>query len=171
VSHAPDEAARLADYLVLMAGGKALASGPLQEMLTRLDLAAAFGEEVGAALEATVIAQEADGLTRLAFSGGELLVSASHHPVGDAVHCRVRAADVSLALSPAQDSSILNVLPATVEALAELATPGHVLVRLVLAGDPAWRLLARITQRSAAALGLEPGLAVFAQIKAVALLG
>ncbi|MDR0996221.1 MAG: molybdenum ABC transporter ATP-binding protein, partial [Zoogloeaceae bacterium] len=38
VSHAPDEAARLADYLVLMAGGKALASGPLQEMLTRLDL-------------------------------------------------------------------------------------------------------------------------------------
>jgi molybdate transport system ATP-binding protein len=43
-----------------------------------------------------------------------------------------------------------------------------VLVRLDVAGHP---LLARITRRSADKLGISPGLALWAQIKAVALLG
>jgi molybdate transport system ATP-binding protein len=45
--------------------------------------------------------------------------------------------------------------------------PGQVLVALDAAGTP---LLARVTQRSAQALALAPGLPVFAQIKSVALL-
>jgi molybdate transport system ATP-binding protein len=43
-----------------------------------------------------------------------------------------------------------------------------VLVRLDVAGNP---LLARITRRSADKLAIRPGLALRAQIKAVALLG
>jgi molybdate transport system ATP-binding protein len=171
VSHAPDEAARLADHLVLMEGGRALACGPLAEMLLQPGLADAFGEEAGAALEAEVAAHEADGLTRLAFAGGNLFAGRSLHAVGAKVRCRVRAADVSIALSPPTGTSILNILPATVAGIAELQAQGHVLVRLALQGQGKPALLARITKRSCAALGLAPGLAVFAQVKAVALLG
>jgi molybdate transport system ATP-binding protein len=64
-------------------------------------------------------------------------------------------------------TSILNCVAAVVVDLAPTDTPGHVLVRLDVAGEP---LLARITQRSANKLDIRPGLALRAQIKAVALL-
>jgi molybdate transport system ATP-binding protein len=51
--------------------------------------------------------------------------------------------------------------------LAPTDTPGHVLVKLDVAGNP---LLARITRRSAERLGIRPGLVLRAQIKSVALL-
>jgi ABC-type sulfate/molybdate transport systems ATPase subunit len=38
VSHAPDEVARLADHLVVMDGGSAVAQGPLADVLSRIDL-------------------------------------------------------------------------------------------------------------------------------------
>ncbi|MDP1536360.1 MAG: molybdenum ABC transporter ATP-binding protein [Burkholderiales bacterium] len=38
VSHAPDEVARLADHLVVMDGGRAVAQGPLADVLSRIDL-------------------------------------------------------------------------------------------------------------------------------------
>ena len=69
--------------------------------------------------------------------------------------------------------SLLALLPiprakaATVVELAPTNTPGHVLVKLDVAGTP---LLARITRRSAEKLAIRPGLALHAQIKAVALL-
>jgi len=78
----------------------------------------------------------------------------------------VLARDVSLALSRASDTSILNVLPATVRELTSDG-PAQVLVALDLQGTP---LLARITQRSARTLQLAPGQRVFAQIKGVGIL-
>ena len=65
-------------------------------------------------------------------------------------------------------TSILNALPATVEQLADDTHPALALVKLNAAGAP---LVARITRRSAAKLELVPGQAVWAQIKAVALVG
>jgi molybdate transport system ATP-binding protein len=59
-------------------------------------------------------------------------------------------------------------VPATVAAIGDDAHPALCLVRLDAGGAP---LLARLTRRSAAALALAPGLAVWAQIKAVALIG
>jgi molybdate transport system ATP-binding protein len=171
VSHAPDEAARLADHLVLIDAGRVTASGPLVETLARVDLPRPFGDDDGAVLEAIVAGHEADGLTRLEFPGGRLYVSQGGKPPGSRARCRIRASDVSLALAAHGDSSILNILPATVSAVAPLPTPGHVLAQLKLHGDGAPLLLARITERSRAALGIAPGREVVAQIKAVALLG
>ena len=54
VSQAPDDVAGLADHLVVMKEGRAVASGPLAEMLTRLDLPIRLGEDAGAILDATV---------------------------------------------------------------------------------------------------------------------
>ena len=168
VSHAPDEVARLADHLVLMEDGKVVASGPLMETLSRADLPPTFADDAGVVLEARVEGQEADGLTRLTIPGGRLLVSRVEAEPGKTLRCRIHARDVSLALTASTDSSILNTLPARVAAVVATDTPGHVLVQLELAEGV--RLLARITERSRAALGIRPGLAVVAQVKAVALL-
>jgi molybdopterin-binding protein len=86
--------------------------------------------------------------------------------LGIVLRCRIHARDVSLALVPQVHSSILNSVEATVVDLALTDTPGHVLVRLDVAGEP---LLARITRRSADRLKIRPGLVLRAQIKAVAL--
>ena len=50
----------------------------------------------------------------------------------------------------------------------EDGSPAHVLVGLDAGGTA---LIARITRRSSAQLGLRPGLRMWAQIKSVALLG
>ena len=162
-----DGAARLADHLVLLDNGRVVASGPLNSVLSRIDLPAAFADDAGVVLDTRVAAHEADDLTRLEFPGGAIFVSHRPEAIGTALRCRIHARDVSLALVPQTQSSILNCVAATVIDLAPTDTPGHVLVRLDAEGTP---LLARITQRSAARLDIRSGLAVHAQIKAVALL-
>ena len=60
VSHSQDEVARLADHLVLLSNGKALASGAIGETLARLDLPLALGDDAGVVIEGHVIAYDAD---------------------------------------------------------------------------------------------------------------
>ena len=167
VSHAPDEVARLADHMVVLDQGRALASGALNDVLGRVDVPAVFADDAGTVLSVTLAAHEDDALSRLSFAGGDIYVAQQPQPVGAQLRCRVHARDISLSLSAATDDSILNRVAAQIEALAPAPTPGHVLVRLNAGGAP---LLARVTQRSARALNLAPGMMVFAQIKAVALL-
>jgi len=45
ISHAPEEVARLADHLVLLDNGRAVASGPIGETLARLDLPVAMADD------------------------------------------------------------------------------------------------------------------------------
>jgi molybdate transport system ATP-binding protein len=168
VSHALEEVARLADYLVLLEAGQILASGPITGMLTRLDLPLAHGDTAAAVLTATVLSHDpADHLTSAQFGGGLLSVPMQAAAIGQALRIRVQARDVSLTLEKHSGTSILNILHATVIALSP-DSPGQVMVALDVAGSP---LLARITSRSAHALGLAPGLTLYAQIKGVAILG
>ncbi len=167
VSHSPDEVARLADHLVLLERGRVAASGALNQVLSRVDLPSSFADDAGVVIESRVAEHEVDELTRLEFAGGRIYVSRRTEAVGARLRCRIHARDVSLSLAPQQQLSILNCVAATVAALAPTPTPGQLLVRLEAGGVP---LLARITKRSADRLGIRVGLAVHAQIKAVALL-
>jgi molybdate transport system ATP-binding protein len=168
VSHQPDEVARLADHLVLLDGGKALASGPVRELMARLDLPTALEEDAGAVIEATVGQHDAAyHLTQLDFCGGAIWVSRHDLVHGRRVRLQIFARDVSLALSGHGASSILNRLAADVVDIVAGENPAHVIVRLDVGGTP---LLARITRRSRDQLGLATGSRVWAQIKAVALL-
>ncbi|MDG4554948.1 MAG: molybdenum ABC transporter ATP-binding protein [Candidatus Competibacter sp.] len=168
VSHAPDEIARLADHVVLLAEGRVVAAGGLREILARLDLPTAFAEDAGVVIEAVVADHdETYHLTRLDFPGGSVAVARRPEAIGRRLRFRVHARDVSLALARAEGTSILNLLPATVVEVADADTPAHVLVRLDAGGTP---LIARITRRSHAHLGVTPDKAMWAQIKAVALL-
>lgn len=163
VTHALDEAARLADHLVLMDGGRVLDSGPLAEMLTR----SAPGDEAGCVVFARVAEiDQTDHLARLEFEGGHLLVPDPGLGIGARTRVRIHARDVSLALEPATGSSILNILPAKVLELAE-DSPARVLVRLAVGKTV---FVAAVTHRSAKALDLRTGLDLFAQVKSVALL-
>ena len=169
VSHAPDEVAHLADHLVVLEQGRALASGPLSETLVRLDLPIRLGEDAGVVLEGEVAELDADWhLARVAVAGSSLWVRDSGVPLGQHVRVRILARDISLALDPHSDTSILNILPAAVEQLGDDTHPALALVRLDAGGVS---LVARITRRSAARLDLRPGLRLWAQIKAVALVG
>ena len=169
VSHSPDEVARLADHLVLLEQGRVRAHGPLAETLARVDLPAAFADDAGVVIEATLQPpspqDEADGLSQLAFAGGSLWVAARREAIGSRLRCRIHARDVSLARH-AEASSILNRFAGVVTAIADTEVPAHVLVRLEVEGTP---LLARISRRSARQLALVAGDTVIAQIKTVAL--
>ena len=168
VSHAPDEVARLADYLVLLENGRVQACGPIAEMLTRTDLPLAHNHDAEAIIDATVTALDADyHLATVSFPGGNISIAEQNLTVGEKVRLRILARDVSLTLKHQTDTSILNIIPVTITALSEEST-SQFLVKLDAAGIP---LLARVTRKSADALKLAPGKPVFAQVKSVALLG
>ena len=169
VSHSPDEVARLADHLVVMKEGRAVAVGPLTETLARLDLPVHLGEDAGVVLQAVVVERDTQWhLARVAFEGGSLWVRDGGHATGQAVRVRILARDVSVALQPLNGISIQNCLSATVEKMVDDDHPALCLLRLRLGAAP---LLARLTQRSVHALALAVGKPVWVQIKAVALIG
>ncbi len=189
VTHALDEAARLADHLVVLRDGRVQAAGPAEALWTRLDTPWSASDDAAAVLSAEVVRHEpAQGLSLLqvagrASTGGAALPLWTGLHIGSAtgqrVRVRVLARDVSVSLSHAPDSSILNILPAVVIEMRDDAQGGvmlslqlgaHAAASAAVDAAQAPRLLARITRRSAEHLGLRVGQAVFAQVKGVALL-
>lgn len=169
VSHSPDEVARLADHIVLMEDGRAVAQGPLTETLARVDLPLRLGEDVGVVFSGQVLERNAERhLARIGFAGGEIWVRDGGAGVGRMVRLRILARDVSIARHRHDDVSIMNLLPATIITHAAEDHPALALLQLQVGGT---RLLARLTRHSANRLELAPGQQVWAQIKAVALLG
>lgn len=153
VSHDMSEIARLADHLVLVHAGKVVRHGPLREVLSDPAAVPLVGpREAGAVLDATVVAHEADGLTRLRVSGGELFLPGVRAAPGARLRLRVLAQDVILSHAAPQGLSSLNALPARIEAIHSGAGPGAA-VALRVGED---RLLARIPARAVA----DPGFAV-----------
>ncbi|MFJ2389398.1 molybdenum ABC transporter ATP-binding protein [Pseudomonas koreensis] len=170
VSHAQDEVARLADHLVLLGDGKALASGPIGETLARLDLPMALGDDAGVIIEGQVSAYDAGyQLLSLQLPATEMNLRVTHAPmaVGQTLRAKVHARDISLSQHNSEASSILNRLPVTVVSEQAADNSAHVLIRLDAGGTP---LLARITRYSRDQLGIHPGQRLWAQIKAVAVL-
>jgi molybdate transport system ATP-binding protein len=170
VSHAQDEVARLADHLVLLSDGKALASGPIGETRARLDRPMAMGDDAGVIIEGLVSDYDADyQLITLQLPDTRLTIRVTHAPmkVGQALRCKVQARDISLTLQNSEISSILNRLPVTVLSEQSADNQAHVLIRLDAGGTP---LLARITRFSRDQLGIHPGQQLWAQIKAIAVL-
>jgi molybdate transport system ATP-binding protein len=167
VSHSVSEVSRLASTIVLISDGRVRAVGPVREIMGRAELYPMAGRfEAGAVLAARVVAHDEHWrLTELGGTFGKLTVQQLSAPVGATLRVRIRSRDVILAAAPPPRISALNILAGRVEALVPIEDAAlEVQLRL---GDE--RLLARVTRRSGAALGLMPGQEVFAVIKTIAI--
>lgn len=162
VSHNMDEICRLSDYLLVLDDGRIAAEGELQDVLARIDVPQIAGDNAGAVVDVSGHRfDEEYGLTAFEFSGGELTVPGRYSE--HTSRLRIRAGDVSLTREKPDSSSILNILPANIIAIAADSNATE-LVQLKLGDD---KLVARITRRSRQQLGLRVGEPIFAQIKSV----
>ena len=167
VTHSQQEVAQLADNLVIMEDGKALASGPLSETLSRLDVQLAHDREAASVWQVTIVEHEADyQLTRVAFVGGTLSLPLVDAAIGTSLRLQIYASDVSIVLEASTTTSILNVLPAIITGLTD-DHGGLAVVRLKVGTQT---LLAHITRKSALLLNLHIDMAVYAQIKGTSIL-
>lgn len=164
VSHSMEEVARLANTMVVLDAGQVLRAGPAAQVLADPGLARHLGPQgAGAVLTGHILTHHADGLTEVAVAGGTLFLPRASGEPEQVLRIRIEAKDVMIALDRPDGISALNILPGIVSDVRPGQGPGA-MVQLDIAGAP---VLARVTQRSVAALGLAPGLACHAVIKSV----
>lgn len=165
VSHSLDEIAQAADRLVLMSLGSIVASDTVNTLLTRLDLPLAFNNDAESVLYASVKSHDKlNHLSELQLGTLSIWVNLLSEPPGSPVKLRIAARDVSVTLSRANDSSILNIVQGNIIDL-QADSDSQVTAVLNIAGQ---RLLAKITRRSSNALKLAQGQTVYAQVKGLA---
>lgn len=166
VSHDIREVARLADTMIVLSGGQNVCSGPIHEVLERMDLD--LGDdlyETGVVLRARVADQDtALRMTRLDHHGQEIVIPAADFRPGDEVRLRIRARDVALATARPESISVRNILSGTVERVVE--DPETAFAE-VLVGIGGGRLRARVTRDAVEDLALDVGTPVFALVKSI----
>lgn len=169
VTHSVDEAARLADHLVLLEGGTVSKAGPVAQVLGAIDSPLIVGEDVGTLVAARIVERDAAWhLVRAQFDQGSFWLADQGLPLGQPVRLRVLARDVGIQLAEPSGTSVQNHLRAQVESIGDGPHPSQSIVRLRCGSE---YLLARVTRRAVQALGLAPGQQVWALVKAVAVIG
>jgi molybdate transport system ATP-binding protein len=168
VTHDFDDVGRLATHLLILEGGRDVASGSLSELTSRPDLPwlrSAVG--LGSVFDAVVARLHSDrDLVQLAFDGGTLLASDRRAVVGATVRVRIPAREIILATSAPAGLSLHNALPATVSAVHADPAFEHVIVQLAVGGT---RLLSEVTRDAIARLSIQPGASVHVLIKSVSI--
>ncbi len=174
VTHAPDEVERLAHRVAFMHDGQIERLEPLRDALARADSPLFRDEGAVSVLQGTLGEVDAHGLQTFGPPEARYRVPSTpgvSNGAGRPARLRIDARDVSIALSPPQDVSILNIVPVTIEALDE--APGHHGPARVLATcrqDDGQTLMAELTRLSTERLDLQPGTRAHALVKSVAFL-
>ncbi len=167
VTHSLQEVMQLADYLVILDKGRVQAAGKLPDMLSRLDLWLTQDKDAASVWQGTVTGHDVEyQMSTVTFDSLALSLPLIDKPIGTRLRVLIQARDVSLALQTPEQTSIINILPATITGMADDAY-GHTAVRLSCGQNA---LLAHITRKSAQLLSLQDGMPVFAQIKGTPLL-
>ena len=164
VSHSIEEVTRLATRVVVMDAGRTVAIGRPDEVLNVVPTVAG-AMKAGSFLHAVVTGHSPDeGLTLADSRAGPLFLRATDIPVGAHIRAFVPTSEVVLATSLPDGISTLNRLRGTVEDIGEAGT--SVMVAIDCNGE---RVLAEITRRSAASLGLVQGMPVHLLFKTVSI--
>jgi molybdate transport system ATP-binding protein len=164
VTHDMNEAQLLADRMLVIEQGREVRQGSTAQVMSDPGALRAMGiREVAALLPATVVGHDADGLTRLDAPTGPLVLPGIDAPVGTRLRVRILAHEVILSRDRPQGLSAQNILPGRITQIVRGAGPGA-MVHIDMAGH---EVLARITRRAADQMGLHPGDAVHAILKAM----
>jgi molybdate transport system ATP-binding protein len=166
VTHALEEARRLADRLVVLDAGRVTADGPVEAAVMAAGLESAADRFLdGVTVEAEIVEiDQTYQLTGLALGAHRVWVPGVIGDVGEPTRVRFLARDVALALDPPHRTSVRNALPGLVRSVKRGEGP-YAIVSVDVGGAV---IRAEITRRAAAELGLAPGRVVYALIKSVA---
>jgi len=167
VTHALEEASRLASRLVVLDSGRVTADGPFAEIAARSGLATAEERLANATEFITTVAEHdtAYALTVLALGPHRLQAPGLIGRLGEEVRVRILARDVVIARERPDGISIRNAMPGVVRQVNRRDGP----VAEVMIDIGGAVLRAEITRKAADALDLAPGRAVQALVKSVAL--
>jgi molybdate transport system ATP-binding protein len=160
--------ARLADHIVLFNNGSIVATESAHIVMSKPEYLSIFRDEIGSIFNTTVLEHQDPLITKLDIDGVTIWAPGQIGSIGHRYRCRILASDVALSLTEPHLTTMLNHFPATIIAIDGLDNgSGQALVVLALINQQ--RLLAKVTLRSIQQLGLKDGIAVWAQIKSVAL--
>lgn len=170
VSHDLSEIEQLADVMVVLERGHVIASGAFSDILIDPRLPMARAREAMTVLDGHLVAfHAADALSELMIGNQRILVPGHLAAANEHVRIRISASDVSLATEHPSRTSILNTLPVRIRSAEPVGEAQMNVVVTLGHGSDGPALLARITRRAYALLGLSPGQDIFAQIKAASL--
>jgi molybdate transport system ATP-binding protein len=166
VTHAPDEVAQLADWLILLNAGQVIASGALEDLASRGDLPFGQRDDAGAVLAMTVQSHDPiRHLSTLRNQETQLIVPTVPHPEGTNLRVRIPAREVIIARKRPESISVHNAIQGTIRAVTNDPARHAALVELAF---PNGAILARITQDAVQNLGLTQGVPALALVKSVA---
>lgn len=166
VTHALAEVTQLADHMVVLDRGQVVVAGGVADCLDSPAILPATGRfEASAILEGRVEAVDQDlHITTVSIGDLRMETPGVTIPAGSPVRLRVRARDVSLALTAPKGLSIRNVLPGRITRID--AEPDTAFAEVIV-DIGAGHLRARITRASLGDMGLETGKPIFALVKSV----
>jgi len=165
VSHSPEEILRVASRMVLIEDGKTLAEGPVEEVMSRADFAAAAGSRTLVSILNAMVEghDEARQTSRLVWGERHIDVPRLDLAPGSAVRARISADHVILARGPVEGLSVRNQVPGRI---VSLRSAGHLMDVEIDVGAP---LHAELTPDSCRELDLAPGRPVTVLIKSAAI--
>jgi molybdate transport system ATP-binding protein len=171
VSHSLNEVLRLANHLVVIEDGRVAISGGVADVWSSNAMRPwqSFSDQSSLFEGSVETHNDEYALSQVKLAEGtHLWVQKVELPVSSPVRLQVRANDVSIALTEPAQSSIRNILPATIskiEVLEHGKERQNVMVELRLADE--CYLWASITAWSRDELALVKGMSVYVQIKGV----
>ncbi|CAK0747817.1 Molybdenum import ATP-binding protein ModC [Azospirillaceae bacterium] len=167
ISHALEEVMRLADSMALIDHGRIIDAGSVESLTSRLKLQPWLERhEAGAVIETRV--EEIDStycLSRVSFNGGSLFVPNLSASVGALVRVRLRSRDISLALEPPRNVSLLNILFGHVSEIGQ-TEDANINVQVQIGKT---LVVACVTRKAFEALGITLGKPIYALIKSMTL--
>lgn len=166
VSHDIKEVLRLADYIVVMNEGRVIDKGELSSLcISQPLLTQAEGASFILHGEVADIYED-EKLLQIQCEGQQLYITGNGVKPEDSLRILIHAKDVSLCLTPPENSSILNCIPVVVDEIKEKSDGKYE----VIAKLGKQSIVSMISYRSVKHLALEKDKAVFAQFKATAMI-
>ncbi|MDR0806299.1 MAG: molybdenum ABC transporter ATP-binding protein ModC [Enterobacteriaceae bacterium] len=171
VTHSMEEILRLAAQVIILDAGKVIASGELENVWASDAMTPWLQQEERSSVLNVTLLKQHDKYAMSALTLGNsalgdhcLWVKKVNAASGEKLRIRINAADVSLALTAPQQSSIRNVLIAKVTEL--LPSGDNIDVKLSVGEHYLW---ARITAWAKDELDIQVGQTLYAQIKSVSM--